>query len=61
MSSIPWIEAYRPNNFDNVVLDPYNKQILKNIECASVQIFLFDDFQKIDFIDLYISKVVFDN
>ena len=31
MSSIPWIEAYRPNNFDNVVLDPYNKQILKNI------------------------------
>jgi replication factor C subunit 3/5 len=31
MSSIPWIEAYRPNNFDNVVLDPYNKQLLQNI------------------------------
>jgi len=31
MSSIPWIEAYRPNNFDNVVLDLYNKQILQNI------------------------------
>jgi DNA polymerase III delta prime subunit len=31
MSSIPWIEAYRPNNFDNVVLDPYNKKILQNI------------------------------
>ena len=31
MSSIPWIEAYRPNNFDNVVLDTYNKQLLKNI------------------------------
>lgn len=31
MSSIPWIEAYRPNNFDNVVLDSLNKQILKNI------------------------------
>ena len=31
MSSIPWIEAYRPNNFDNVVLDIYNKQLLQNI------------------------------
>lgn len=31
MSSIPWIEAYRPNNFDNVVLDQYNRQLLKNI------------------------------
>lgn len=31
MSSIPWIEAYRPNNFDNVVLDLYNKQLLQNI------------------------------
>jgi len=31
MSSIPWIEAYRPNNFNNVVLDSLNKQILKNI------------------------------
>lgn len=31
MSSIPWIEAYRPNNFDNVVLDVYNKQLLQNI------------------------------
>jgi DNA polymerase III delta prime subunit len=31
MSSIPWIEAYRPNNFDNVVLDEYNKKLLQNI------------------------------
>jgi DNA polymerase III delta prime subunit len=31
MSSIPWIEAYRPKNFDNVVLDLYNKQLLQNI------------------------------
>ena len=31
MSSIPWIEAYRPNNFDNVVLDTYNKQLLQNV------------------------------
>lgn len=31
MSTIPWIEAYRPNNFDDVVLDPNNKQLLENI------------------------------
>jgi len=31
MSSIPWIEAYRPNNFNDVVLDSLNKKILKNI------------------------------
>ena len=31
MSSIPWVESYRPTNFDNVVLDPLNKKIMKNI------------------------------
>ena len=31
MSSIPWVETYRPNKFEDVVLDPYNKIILKNI------------------------------
>jgi replication factor C subunit 3/5 len=31
MSSIPWVESYRPNNFDDVVLDPLNKLIMKNI------------------------------
>jgi replication factor C subunit 3/5 len=31
MSSIPWVEAYRPTDFNSVVLDPLNKQILKNI------------------------------
>jgi DNA polymerase III delta prime subunit len=31
MSSIPWTEAYRPTNFDNIVLEPLNKKILKNI------------------------------
>jgi len=31
MSSIPWIEAHRPNNFNNVVLDFLNKEILNNI------------------------------
>jgi replication factor C subunit 3/5 len=31
MSSIPWVESYRPNNFEDVVLDPLNKLIMKNI------------------------------
>lgn len=31
MSSVPWIEAYRPKQFDGVVLDSINKQIFKNI------------------------------
>jgi len=26
-----WMEKYRPTDFDNIVLDPLNKQILKNI------------------------------
>ena len=31
MSSIPFVEAYRPTKFDDIVLDPLNKRILKNI------------------------------
>jgi replication factor C subunit 3/5 len=31
MSSIPWVEAYRPTVFDDIVLESLNKQILKNI------------------------------
>jgi len=27
----PWVEKYRPNTFDDIVLDPLNKTILKNI------------------------------
>ena len=27
----PWVEKYRPNNFDDIVLDPLNKIILENI------------------------------
>jgi len=30
-SSIPWVEKYRPNTFDSIVLDPLNKIILQNI------------------------------
>jgi len=29
--NIPLMEKYRPNKFDDIVLDPINKQILKNI------------------------------
>jgi DNA polymerase III delta prime subunit len=29
--SIPWVEKYRPINFDNIVLNEYNKKILFNI------------------------------
>jgi DNA polymerase III delta prime subunit len=31
MSGYVWVEKYRPVNFDNIVLDPLNKQILKNV------------------------------
>jgi len=30
-SGIPFVELYRPKNFEDIVLDPLNKQILKNI------------------------------
>jgi len=29
--SIPWVEKYRPDTFENIVLDPINKRILNNI------------------------------
>ncbi len=29
--AIPWTEKYRPTNFDNIVLDPGNKQIFKTM------------------------------
>jgi replication factor C subunit 3/5 len=30
-SGVPLVEFYRPKNFDDIVLDPLNKKILKNI------------------------------
>jgi replication factor C subunit 3/5 len=30
-TTIPWIEKYRPSNFDDIVLDGINKQMFKNI------------------------------
>jgi replication factor C subunit 3/5 len=29
--SIPWVEKYRPTNFDDIVLDPINRNIFKNM------------------------------
>ena len=29
--NIPWVEKYRPTNFDNIVLDPANRVLFKNI------------------------------
>ena len=29
--SIPWIEKFRPSDFEDIVLDPLNKEILQNI------------------------------
>jgi DNA polymerase III delta prime subunit len=29
--NIPWIEKYRPTHFDDIVLDPLNRQIFNNI------------------------------
>ena len=31
MSSNVWVEKYRPTNFENIVLNEYNKKILKNV------------------------------
>ena len=30
-NGVPWMESYRPKNFEDIVLDPLNRQILKNI------------------------------
>lgn len=30
-SNIPWIEKYRPDHFDNIVLDPYNRMFFENV------------------------------
>ena len=29
--NIPWMEKYRPVNFENIILDEYNKKIINNI------------------------------
>ncbi len=29
--NIPWVEKYRPSNFDDIVLEPLNRQLFQNI------------------------------
>ncbi len=29
--SIPWVEKYRPNVFENIILDSDNRKLFKNI------------------------------
>ena len=31
MNNIPWVEKYRPNNFNKIVLEPINRRLLLNI------------------------------
>jgi replication-associated recombination protein RarA len=30
-TNIPWVEKYRPKRFEEIVLDPINRTIFKNI------------------------------
>ena len=30
-NNIPWVEKYRPKNFDTIILDDYNKKIFENM------------------------------
>ena len=30
-NNIPWVEKYRPTEFDKIVLDPTNKKLFSNI------------------------------
>jgi len=42
MESVPWIEKYRPVQFDDIVLDPFNRRIFDNVlECGHFPNLLF--------------------
>ena len=30
-NTLPWVEKYRPDDFDDIVLDKYNRTILTNM------------------------------
>jgi replication factor C subunit 3/5 len=36
MSKIPWVESYRPNDFNDIVMDDQNKQLLNNIILTTI-------------------------
>ena len=36
MSKIPWVESYRPTDFNDIVMDEQNKQLLNNIILTTV-------------------------
>ena len=40
-SGIPLVELYRPKNFEDIVLDPLNRQILQNIIDTSIFLIYF--------------------
>ena len=31
METVPWVEKYRPTDFDNIVLEPINQKLFRNI------------------------------
>ena len=42
MEQIPWVEKYRPTQFENIILEPHNKIVLKNmIETNTIPHLLF--------------------
>ena len=36
MNGEPWVEKYRPDNIDNIILDPINKRIFQNIVAKKI-------------------------
>ena len=42
MEQVPWVEKYRPTQFENIILEPHNKIVLKNmIETNTIPHLLF--------------------
>ena len=42
MNIAPWVEKYRPNKFDDIVLENTNKQLLKNAFGLFTKMFVAD-------------------
>ena len=42
IKNTPWVEKYRPTKFEDIVLEPMNKQLLSNvIETNNFRIYYF--------------------